>query len=271
MLETSSQLKQSQAKEMPELVLFHQPIINIRQKNATKIYEILIRWKKIGPNEPIIDAKTLLDSAEKIKYWLEMLDIEIISTFFRQYKEWKFIHWENDFHININPLTLLDDYYWNILERILREESYNIFYHPINLLFEIIEINKDFSIEEITKLNSRIKQLKESYGLKVWIDDFPILSNDPNMIQNIKWINFVKIDKSVVLDYTNWKIWKDDFILSLQSYIDNIKLYHPDSTIVVEWIEEESVFNLIKEKFPEITHFQWYYFWKPIELKCEKN
>lgn len=256
----------------PEIELYIQKIISLTSDSTCKkIFEILERWKN-WKNWTTIWASEMLDIASNTTQWVLLNDIQVISKFFEYYE--KLTPSEKNeycYHLNLNPKTLLDEKYWNILTTILDSESNNWSDKLININLEIIEVDEFmYDQNSIKKLNSKIQILKEWYWVKVWIDDFPSMSNWVFTINNIKWIDFVKFDKSIIEKYINSKKTQDDkdeLEAILRVSINAIKRYHWDIDIIVEWVENKKMYEYLKKEFPWISHFQWFYFWKPKELK----
>ena len=91
------------------------------------------------------------------------------------------------------------------------------------------------------------------------------------MLQHLKWIDFVKIDTQIVLKHAKWVTDEEVFKELIRWLIREIKKYHPDIKIIIEWVETSAMYKKIKETFPEITHIQWHFLWKPIELVKQNN
>lgn len=243
----------------------------LAEEYRIKIVEVLLRWRERSSTwyyKKMMWADALLRIESGKADWIQKTDLIVLKKFFELYPLLSEKYKDTHFHINLNPLTLLDETYWIQLLTILWNNSYNReFYHKI--FFEIIEIRKKFSKEEINRLNSKIEFLKDHYWINLWIDDFPMMSNNIFMLKNIKWIDFVKIDKDIALTYSKWTKNKADYKdlkAILKTYIEWIKSFHPDAKIILEWIENPDICLFIKTHFPEISGYQWHLFWKPIKL-----
>lgn len=240
----------------------------LKNKFKYKIIEVLQRWKDRKTDE-IIWAKKMLRFASEKKNWIQENDLRVFRKFLEKYPTLGKKYKESVFHLNISPYTLLDETYWNKLLVLLWDNSFNREFYK-NFLIEITEVEWSFAEEEINRLNEKIKILEEHFWIKTWIDDYPTMSNNYFMLKNIKWIDFVKLDKSIVIPYCKWlKSWEIlwDLYEVLKVYVHAIKTYHPNANIILEWIEDADICWYIKEFVPEITHFQWHLFWKPTKIQ----
>ncbi|NDK08525.1 hypothetical protein EOM39_04755 [Candidatus Gracilibacteria bacterium] len=164
----------------------------LAEEYRIKIIEVLLRGRErssTGYYKKMMGADTLLRIASEKADGIQKTDLIVLKKFFELYPLLSEKYKDTHFHINLNPLTLLDETYWIQLLTILGNNSYNReFYHKI--FFEIIEIRKKFSKEEINRLNTKIEFLKNQYGINLGIDDFPMMSNNIFMLKNIKGIDF---------------------------------------------------------------------------------
>ncbi len=263
-------------KNKHQLILVWHDIINsseslcdiLKNKSKFKIIEILQRWKDRKTDE-IIWAMTMLRFASKIIDWIQENDLRVFTKFLEIYPYLSKKYKNSIFHLNISPLTLLDETYWNRLLVLLWNNSYNREFYS-KLKIEITEVEWSFWEDEINILNEKIQILEEHFWIKTWIDDYPTMSNNYFMLKNIKWIDFVKLDKSIVIPFCKWLKSSEilgDLYEVLKVYVHAIKTYHPNANIILEWIEDADICWYIKEFVPEITHFQWHLFWKPSQLK----
>lgn len=238
--------------DIPEFTIDKQPIKNYWNP---EIHECLVRLKENSWNS---SAKWFFDSISKIDGWLKKADIKILEEVLLNSEEQSGI-----IHVNINPLTILDEnYYLEILRILLMTKK-----KTANFVFEIIEVNWEFDEKEVYKLNSRLLMLKESFSVKICIDDYPYKTNDVLMLEYMKCVDIIKINKKYVLEYSNWKISKKVFIKVMKDHLSYIKKYFWKIPIIIEWVETKEVFELIVKNFIEIEYFQWFYFWKEKEIR----
>lgn len=161
--------------------------------------------------------------------------------------------------INLNPSTLIN--------KSFLEDMYKIFsFHKkkdiARLEFEITE-NWYFNSEEIKVLNENISKIQKLW-IKIWIDDYPNLNNNNELLDKIKGLDFVKIDKAFLLDYRRWFISLDELIKKVEKFVFDIKARAwSNITIVMEWVESEDLFNILSQNFSkDIQLFQGYFFHK---------
>lgn len=260
----------------PDICLYKEPILKIRKespcirlwrKNKKIVFSIIDSWFETLERWPDWEsASEILEKVWEIPHWIQLNDIKVISNLLEQISLSPKKYINKRIHININPITLLDKWeYWEYLLDILSQNYTNEELYK-NFHFEILEIDDKFSLEKIERLNSRIKILKDRFKFKIWIDDFPSLSNNLHMLKNIRWIDFVKIDTEIVLKYARWATNEAVFKNFVNWLIKTIHHYHPWVDIIIEWVASKKVYEYIKKNIPWVTHLQWHYFWKPTKL-----
>ncbi len=201
-------------------------------------YEILTRvWKSRKSIELVLNKIN-----EKEREDLDLLILKKILTDVEKFPK-KFIN------INIHIGTLINKDSINILKKLVK------IWLKINIeILEttIVDHNKDF----FNIVNEKILFLQNKW-INIWLDDYPD-GNTKVLLKKLKNLDFIKIDKQILLKKN--KV----FVKIINKHINEIKRYHKDALIVIEWVEEWKYINLLLELW--VDAFQWYYFWKPKDL-----
>jgi len=169
---------------------------------------------------------------------------------------------EGHFSININPSTLMEsEKFFKELRNLTARYGIN----PGNITIELLEREK---VTDFFSLNASIRML-QLIGFSVAIDDYhPIGNNNAFAIKHIRGLDMVKFDGVYVESIFERNISNTESLrkeLSLE--LDEILLYHPESIIVFERIETESMFQSLSTIDPRINLFQGYYFDKGTLIK----
>lgn len=226
--------------------LFTQKISNLLNDNNR--YEVLSR---INPNTEKVDI--FLSKLSKINIIsFDIFIIKEVCAFLKKYPSL-----DIKLHINIAPDTLVLKDFPDMFMKICQEQEFDKF---LKLKFEILE-NWSFTKEQIYIVNQNIKFLN-SLWIKIWIDDYPNQNNNNELLWQIKWISFVKIDKWIIWDYLNWKITKIELLNWMGNLINQIDKYSRDSIdIIIEWVENKEILLMLQNDFwHRIQFFQWFYF-----------
>lgn len=162
----------------------------------------------------------------------------------------------NKYSINLNPSTITHPNFIRDISKIFYERKITD-YSQID--FEITE-NGYFNDEEMKVLNANIAFIQHLW-IKIGIDDYPNMNNNNELLDRIENIDFVKIDKWFLLSYKDKHIPLDMLLRAFQRHINDIRERVWDVDIVVEGVENEELFTILKENFwDQITLFQWYHF-----------
>lgn len=162
----------------------------------------------------------------------------------------------NKYSINLNPSTLIHPNFIKDMSQIFYERKITD-YSQID--FEITE-NGYFNDDEIKVLNANIAYIQKLW-IKIGIDDYPNMNNNNELLDRIANIDFVKIDKWFLLSYKDRDIPLDMLLRVFERHIRDIRARVWNVDIVVEWVENEELFLILKENFwDQITLFQWYHF-----------
>lgn len=229
-----------------EVELFRQKIFDIQNPKNQK-YEILTRvnWKWF---DLFLKGKS---DIQKVQYDLFLLK-EVLKRMWTS-KESN----SQDITFNMSPVTLTDPKNIQSILRILSQ-------YPITskLYIEITE-NWYFDENDIILLNRNISKLSQHWII-CWIDDYPNLNNNNELLWRIKNIGFIKIDKWVLLEYSKWKITKDNLLEKLTQYLLDISTHYPNIPLVIEGIENKHIMDIISLYFWNKFRFmQWYFIQYP--------
>lgn len=224
--------------------------------------EILTRVGNVWIDCASSTDKFLLNLTKQSKIDFDWFVIEKIFKYLHTCnKNWKDIT-KLIFNLNIDPNTLWSPFFKNILNNMIIK--YNIITN--NIRFEITE-NWKLDNNDILNLNANIKFLQWLW-FKVWIDDYPNENNNNKLLDIIEWLDFVKIDKSFILDYNSWLLTKEQFLHIIWKIIEDIfyRMWN-QINIVIEWIEDSILFEFVKKEFwDKIRYYQWYFFQIPEKL-----
>lgn len=234
---------------------------------AQKILELLKRWDEW--TFTFVEVLSRIPNVHDIEAFIDWLQNKDEFDFLVFDKVIAFLSENPSFwykvNINLSPSTLQMPLF---RERFLAViEKYK--YVRLNIIhFELTE-NGSFSEEQLWNVNENIEFLK-SVWIDIWIDDYPNSNNNNELLWRVKWIDFVKIDRQPILDYISKKINSIELITIINWYIKDIEriLGKNKVKIVIEWVEDENVYNLIRYYFDDkITLYQWYYFSKPQKIE----
>ncbi len=228
------------------IVSYFQPIIDNKTKNIVK-YESLVRL--IDEDGKVLSPFFFLEAAKKSNYYLDITSVVLRHSFN--------ILQNSNFEVSIN-LSALDIEHALMRERIvsLMKECKEC---SKRLIFELLE---DEAVKDFDVVESFIKEIK-AFGVKIAIDDFGAgYSNYERLLQYQP--DILKIDGSLIKN-----IETSEYSLSVVKSIVTFAKEQNMQT-VAEFIENENIYNIIKELGVDFS--QGYYFGKPepMEKICKK-
>lgn len=237
---------------------------------AQKILELLKKWEEWAFT--FIEVLSRIPEVKDIEAFIQGLENKDEFDFLVFEKVIAFLSEHPNFwykvNINLSPATLQMPLFKERFIAVVSKYK-NV---KLNIIhFELTE-NGSFSEEQLNNVNDNIIFLK-SVWIDIWIDDYPNSNNNNELLWRVKWINFVKIDRQPILDYLDKKISSIELIWIINWYIKDIEriLWKNKVKIVIEWVENENIYNLIKYYFNDrITLYQWYYFSKPQKIEDVK-
>lgn len=225
------------ALEEFKIISYFQPIV-CNDTQAVVKYESLVRL--VDENEKVISPYFFLDIAKKGKYYAQITDM-VLENSFRALKDT-----DKCITINISALDIEKpstvDKIFELLE--VHKESTS------RIVFELLEDEDVKDIEEIASFINKVKK----YKVRIAIDDFG--AGYSNFERLLKYQpDILKIDGSLVKH-----IETDSYSLSVVKTIVSFAK-EQNIEIVAEYIENENIFNIIKDLGVEYS--QGYYFGKP--------
>lgn len=227
------------------IISYFQPIIDNKTRKIAK-FESLVRL--VDDNHNLWFPSDFLEISKKGRYYTQITQQVLNNSFQALY--------ETEAGITIN-LSAVD-----IEEQVTRQKIINLLdlhkEHTHRITFELLE---DANVKEFETIKEFIKEVK-ACGVSIAIDDFGsgysnferLLDYEPDII---------KIDGSLVKN-----IATDDYSISIVKTIVSFANEH-DIKTVAEFVENEAIFNILKEL--GVDYSQGYYFSKPKLLEEYKG
>lgn len=212
------------AFEEDRIVTFYQPIINNRDFNATKHYEVLCRL--VDTDGKIIGAEKFIHSAKLVGLATNITKTMIDKTF-KQFKS-------NDFNFSLN--ISMYDLHQNYLIEFLKYkcERYGIAPHRVYL-----EIVKDIILETSSSVDAQIKKLRQE-GFRIVIDNFGSDAIIYNRIYELE-AEFIKIDGALIKELAN----QTPHSMIIESII---RFAHKGGIkIIAEHVENIELYEMVKK------------------------
>jgi len=238
-IETITMVKNAIATS--RIVSYFQPIINNQTKRIEK-YESLVRL--ITKEGKVLAPFFFLSMAKKSRYYSQITEIVLNNSFIALKKT------DKEISINLSVLDIELEYTRNKIFEILEE---NIKYASR----VIIELLEDENVKDFNTIKTFIKDIK-NLGARIAIDDFGAgYSNFERLLDYQP--DILKIDGCLVRD-----IETNSYSLSV---VKTIVMFAKEQgiQIVAEFVENEQIFNILKDL--GIEYSQGYYFGKPKPLE----
>jgi len=219
------------------IISYFQPIVDNKTQEVAK-YESLVRL--IDSTGKVVSPFFFLDTAKKSNYYSQITDTVLKHSFsvLKMYGV--------SISINLSALDIEQKTTRENILQLLNEHKE----HAHNVVFELLE---DENIKEFDVIKSFITEVK-SYGVKIAIDDFGAgYSNYERLLDYQP--DILKIDGCLIRD-----IETSSYSLSV---VKSIVTFAKEQNIqtVAEFIENESIFNIVRELGVDFS--QGYYFNKP--------
>jgi PAS domain S-box-containing protein len=234
-MKTVSMIKK--AINSSKIVSYFQPIIHNQTQKIAK-YESLVRL--IDEDNNVISPFFFLETSKKSNYYTQITNIVLEHSFS--------ILKNCNVDISIN-LSAIDIEQRHTREKILKLLEHNRT-HASRVVFELLE---DENIKEFEVIKEFIRNVKD-FGVKIAIDDFGAgYSNYERLLDYQP--DILKIDGCLIRN-----IETSSYSLSV---VKSIVTFAKEQNIqtIAEFIENESIFNIIKELGVDFS--QGYYFGKP--------
>lgn len=238
-IETITMVKNAIATS--RIVSYFQPIINNQTKRIEK-YESLVRL--ITKEGKVLAPFFFLSMAKKSRYYSQITEIVLNNSFIALKKT------DKEISINLSVLDIELEYTRNKIFELLEE---NIKYASR----VIIELLEDENVKDFNTIKTFIKDIK-NLGARIAIDDFGAgYSNFERLLDYQP--DILKIDGCLVRD-----IETNSYSLSV---VKTIVMFAKEQgiQIVAEFVENEQIFNILKDL--GIEYSQGYYFGKPKPLE----
>jgi PAS domain S-box-containing protein len=234
-----------QAINNSKIVSYFQPIIDNKTKMVVK-YESLVRL--IDEDSNIVSPYYFLEASKKSNYYSQITNI-VLKHSFDMLK-----HCKTDISINLSAIDIEQK---TTREKILQllEESKE---ESSRIVFELLE---DEAIKNFNLIKDFITEVKK-YGVQIAIDDFGAgYSNYERLLDYQP--DILKIDGCLIRD-----IETSSYSLSA---VKSIVTFAKEQNLqtVAEYIENESIFNIVKDL--GIDYSQGYYFGKPEPLEHKES
>ena len=231
-LHITSKIKHALSHE--GILVYYQPIVD-RDENANK-YEALVRMKD---KEEVLSPYFFLEIAKKTKYYSQ-ISHKVISTAFETFRDRS-----ESFSVNLTAEDILNQEVVTFIKAQLRA-----FPHPNRVIFEIVESEDIYNIDEIKAFIIEIKEM----GAKIAIDDFGTGYSNFSYMMKIK-PNYLKIDGSLI-KHINEDNSAYTIVKTIVSFAKEL-----DIKTIAEFVHSKEVFEVCKEL--GVDEFQGYYFSEP--------
>ncbi|MEA1956602.1 MAG: EAL domain-containing protein [Campylobacterota bacterium] len=229
--------KLKDALEEDRIVLYYQPILDVKLEKATK-FESLVRLK--DKDGTIHSPDDFMEAAKLSRLYLR-LTRSIIKQAFKYFKDKPY-----EFSVNVSMEDISDLATKNYILNQLKN-----FPEPSRVVFEILETEE---ITEFDLINSFAKDVKE-LGAKLAIDDFGSGYSNYNYIIKLN-VDFLKIDSSLIMN-----IDKDEKIAIVVESIINSS-HKLGLKTIAEYVSSKKIMDKVKEL--GVDFIQGYHIDKPL-------
>ncbi|KAB7766784.1 hypothetical protein CEK69_15450 [Xanthomonas sp. LMG 12462] len=228
------------AWERDELKLAYQPIFRTQDRRMVGV-EVLLRWQH--PAMGTISPTVFIDVAEQSGL-IESIGPKVLRAACSEATQWRRADGSADLFVSVNvsPRQLRSGDLPEVVAECLRESGL-----PAAQLH--LELTETAVIGDELQAASMLARLHRT-GVKVWLDDFGTGFSGLSHLRQVP-VDGVKIDKSFVAD-----LQRDPDDLALTTAI--IAMAHSlDITVVAEGIEQETQFELLRERGCELGQGFW--------------
>jgi EAL domain-containing protein (putative c-di-GMP-specific phosphodiesterase class I)/GGDEF domain-containing protein len=255
-----------QAIDKKEFFGVVQPLVSSDGK-ITKA-EYLIRWEKDGA---VISPGIFIHQAQDANLMNELGDV-VLHDACRIISDWEKAGLQDfSLSVNVDPQQVSDR-----LISIVRDclTTYKII--PQHLYIEVTESgfesgensDENFANNELNSFGKYIQRIREEYKIRIAIDDFGKENSSLSRLQYLP-ADVIKIDKL----YADRLIKKDPITQEITINPFGVAIYEAivnfakliNAEIVAEGVELREQYNVLKKM--NITHYQGYLFYKPMELE----
>ncbi len=234
------------ALEKNEIFLDYQPQLNLDQKIIG--CEVLVRWK----NEELgyIPPDVFIPIAEQTGYMVE-LGAYILEEAFKTFQKWDTEGLKlEQFSINI---SMRQFFHYNFADDIQRLCKTHLNEHLQRRL--VFEMTETLIAEDVPKVISILKDLKEKFGIRFSMDDFGTGYSSLSYLQQLP-IDELKIDRSFISELTQDK--KDQQMVNI--ILSMAKTF--GLNVVAEGVETIEQYQFLAQS--NCTILQGYLYSKPL-------
>ena len=234
----------SKAMEEGRLVLFSQPVVNIKGGKQLETHcEVLLRM--LDEDGTMVRPDAFIPAAERYNL-MPKVDRWVITEVFSQINQETCKGFGKDVAINLSGLTLADDsLYFYVVEEAER--------YQIDLKRVCFEITETAAISNLSRATQFMKDLKK-LGCQFSLDDFGSGLSSFSYLKNLP-VDYIKIDGSFVVDMLNDSV--DRAMVEAIVRVGHVM----DVSVVAEWVENKETLILLNEI--GVDYAQGYYLGKP--------
>ena len=233
--------------------LYAQPIVPLKQQEARKHYEILIRYQ--GDDDTIIRPGEFLVPAERFNL-IEKIDRWVVSEVISWLGANPQLQGQIQFSINLSGRSIGSSSFHRFLVQLLETEKVDV----TSLCFEITETAAVQHVEKSIEFIRIIKQL----GAKFSLDDFGSGLSSFTYLKQFP-VDYLKIDGVFIKDILH-DAQSYDFVRSITEVGHCLGM-----KVIAEFVESRNMFHTLREA--RVDYLQGYTIGKPapIELLELKN
>ena len=236
-----------QAVEKLELDFHYQLQVDVNQKPIGA--EALVRWHH--PTLGLIHPSIFIPVAE------ESLLIEAIGKYLLELGFQRLVEWSKDkktrdltLSINVSAKQFYRSDFEITLAKFFKQ-------YPIDSSKLFLELTESIGVADLQYISSKMKMLKDKFGVKLSLDDFGTGYSSLSYLQEMPF-DELKIDQSFVKNLNS----EADNGGIVESIIALAKIYK--FQVIAEGVETEAQFNCLKNL--GCKNFQGYLFSKPLPL-----
>jgi diguanylate cyclase (GGDEF)-like protein/PAS domain S-box-containing protein len=234
------------ALDEDRLVLFHQPVVRLRDRKPVH-YEILVRIR--DEHGGYILPGNFIELAESLGV-IQEIDMRVVEKLLAYLRSSGQANRKLRYFVNLSRVSISDPHWIGRFTAMLRESGVN----PNQLVFEITETA---AMSEIDVTLTFIKRLKEM-GCRFALDDFGAGFSSFYYLKRFD-VDYLKIDGSFIRDLATDE-GSRIFVRALNDVARGL-----DKQVIAEWVETPEVLNLLLGMGTQFG--QGYLFQHPVPLE----
>ncbi len=227
--------------------LYAQPIVPLKQKEARKHYEVLIRYQ--NEDDTVIRPGEFLIPAERFNL-IEKIDRWVVSEVIRWLAANPQLEGKIQLSINLSGRSIGSSSFHRFLVHLLETEKVDV----TSLCFEITETAAVKDVEKSIEFIRIIKQL----GAKFSLDDFGSGLSSFTYLKQFP-VDYLKIDgvfiKDILFDAQSY-----DFVRSITEVGHCLGM-----KVIAEFVESKNMFHTLREA--KVDYLQGYTIGKPAPIE----